>query len=191
MEGILLVLFLLFSVVTALLERRKRRQQLDEAKERQQQQPERVETAPAVLEEEEDDEEWGGWPFPSGDPFEQPQAKPVTRRADATEAMPPATTDAQILLAEIERQARGAEQRAQAQEAEARARQRQARQVRPARSVAKLIGQRRGTRSTSDAKPHRLAGGRYQLTPEKARIGVIYAELLGPCKAEREEEWRW
>ena len=86
MEGLLLVLFLLFSVVTALLERRKRRQQLDEAKDRQQQQPERVETAPAVLEEEEDDEEWGGWPFPSGDPFEQPQAKPTARRVAPTEA---------------------------------------------------------------------------------------------------------
>ena len=177
MEGLLLVLFLLFSVATALLERRKRRQQLEEAKERQQQQRERGEMAPTALEEEEEvDEEWGGWPFPSGDPFEQPQAKPVARRVAPTEAMPPATTDAQILLAEIER--------------EASARQRQARQVRPARSVAELIGQRRGTSSPRDAKSRRRANG-YKLTPEKARLAVVYAELLGPCKAEREEEWRW
>ena len=85
MEGLLLVLFLLFSVATALLERRKRRQQLEEAKERQQQQRERGEMAPTALEEEEEvDEEWGGWPFPSGDPFEQPQAKPVARRVAST-----------------------------------------------------------------------------------------------------------
>ncbi len=191
MEGLLLVLFLLFSVATALLERRKRRQQLEEAKERQQQQRERGEMAPTALEEEEEvDEEWGGWPFPSGDPFEQPQAKPVARRVASTEAMPPATTDAQILLAEIERQASAAEQRAQTQEDEASARQRQARQVRPARSVAELIGQRRGTSSPRDAKSRRRANG-YKLTPEKARLAVVYAELLGPCKAEREEECRW
>ena len=191
MEGLLLVLFLLFSVATALLERRKRRQQLEEAKERQQQQRERGEMAPPALEEEEEvDEEWGGWPFPSGDPFEQPQAKPVARRVAPTEAMPPATTDAQILLAEIERQASAAAQRAQTQEDEASARQRQARQVRPARSVAELIGPRRGTSSPRDAKSRRRANG-YKLTPKKARLAVVYAELLGPCKAEREEEWRW
>ena len=30
-----------------------------------------------------------------------------------------------------------------------------------------------------------------QADAEKARLAVVYAELLGPCKAEREEEWRW
>jgi len=189
MEGLLLALFLLFSVVTALLERRKRRQQqVEEVETRQQQHRERMGTAPAESEEEEEDEELGGWPFPSGgDPFEQPQP---ARRPAPTDSMPPATEDARTLLADTERQARAAEKRAQAQEAEARQRARQAREVRPARRVAALIGQRRPAARTRDARSRR-AGGRYHLTPEKAREAVVYAELLSPCKAEREEEWRW
>ena len=188
MEGILLALFLVFSVVTALLERRKRRQQqVEEVETRQQQHRERVGTAPAEAEEEEDEEEEGGWPFPSGDPFDRPQP---ARRPTPTDALPPATADAQTLLAEVEQQARAAEKRAQAKEAEARARARQARQMRPAGRVSALIGQRRPAARTRDAWSRR-AGGRYHLTPEKARDAVVYAELLSPCKAEREEEWRW
>ena len=90
-------------------------------------------------EEEEEDEELEGWPFPAGDPFDPQQPQPA-RRPAPTDSMPPATEDAQTLQAEIERQARAAEKRAQAQEAEARARARQAREVRPARRLAALIG---------------------------------------------------
>jgi hypothetical protein len=187
MEQLLLILFVLFSVVSALMERRKRRRQLEEAQQRQDERRERgsTEPEPAAVEEE-DGEEWGGWPFPSGDPFERPEPKPVQRQETA-DSMPPVTADAQSLLRELEQQANAAEELAEAQAAAARERQRQA--ARPARSVAELMRQRRTAQKADVGKVP--VGGRYHLTPEKARDAVVYAELLGPCKAEREEEWRW
>jgi hypothetical protein len=138
MEQLLLVLFLVFSVVSALLERRKRKQQLEEAQEREPSRPQSIETAPAAVEKKEEEEEWGDWPLPSGDPFDQPRAKPK-------------------------------------------------RHVESPRRVAELLQQRQ---TSGKPLPTRRIG-RYHLTPAKARDAVVYVEIIGPCKAEQEEEWRW
>jgi hypothetical protein len=186
MEQLLLVLFLVFSVVSALLERRKRKQQLEEAQEREPSRPQSIETAPAAVEKKEEEEEWGDWPLPSGDPFDQPRAKPK-RHVESSPSMPSPTADAQALLRQIEAQARGAEERMTAQQAKAQARARQARQVQSPRRVAELLQQRQ---TSGKPLPTRRIG-RYHLTPAKARDAVVYVEIIGPCKAEQEEEWRW
>ena len=187
MEQLLLVLFLLFSVVSALLERRKRRQQSEEQEQKRQQ----GESTPAPVsfeEDDDDDEAWGSWPMPPGDPFDVSKSKPARQSPRLGETpMPPATADAQVLLQELENQARDAEERARLQGQEADRRQQQAREVRPAQKVAELI---RRQRSVAKKSAGRL-GPRYRFTVERAREAVVFTELLGSCKSERNEEWLW
>lgn len=187
MEQLLLLLFLVFSVVSALLERRKRKQQLEEAQARQKERQDAGEvTAPVVdqdVDQEEDEEEWGGWPFPSADPFE-PQKKPVRKQAEM-----PTTAEGQILLQDLERQAAEAERQAELQASVARTYEQKARKVQPAQRVTKLLRDRQ--QKLAGGPVAKRPPGRYKLSPAKTREAIVWAEILGPCKGEQQEEWRW
>ena len=64
-------------------------------------------------------------------------------------------------------------------------------ETQPKRRVSQLVG-RHPSKEKGPRGPRRgRRCGRYTLTPKTARDAVVYAELLGPCKGEREEEWRW
>lgn len=189
MEQLLLILFLLFSVISALLERRKRRRQMEEEQRRQQQ---TEDGAPAASAEKEEEEEWGGWPFPGGDPFEPRPTPPPTaqREPDEGEVVvleSAAPADGQSLLEQLERQAQEAEHRARDEEERAheRAQEIQRSRQRMAARMRKLgaAGPADGTRPRGRSP--------WRLTPGRAREAVVYAEILGPCKADRGEEWRW
>ena len=194
MEQLLLILFLLFSVISALLERRKRRRQMEEEQRRQQQ---TGDGAPAPqahpeLEQEKEEEEWGGWPFPGGDPFEPRPTPPPTaqREPDEGEVVvleSAAPADGQSLLEQLERQAQEAEQRARDEEERAHERAQEIQQSRQ-RMAARMREMERAGPAPSD-RPRRRSP--WSLTPERAREAVVYAEILGPCKADRGEEWRW
>lgn len=197
MEPWLLGIFLLFSIVSALLERRKRRAQLAEAQRRQREQP-GGEPRPQVADEDDvEEEEWGGWPFPrESDPFERPRPVPPRRaepqsggEVDVAEAAP--ATSRRSLIEELERQARESEQRVEEQEARLRERQRQLQQVRPARRMSEMLRER-----ASASKPQEPVEGRqltargWQLSAAAARDAVVYAEILGPCRAVKELDMR-
>ncbi|MCY3736034.1 MAG: hypothetical protein OXG13_06510 [Gemmatimonadaceae bacterium] len=190
MEQLLLILFLLFSVISALLERRKRRRQMEEEQRRQQQTGEGP--PPVGAEQEKEEEEWGGWPFPGGDPFEPRPTPPPTaqREPDEGEVVvleSAAPADGQSLLEQLERQAQEAEQRARDEEERAHERAQEIQQSRQ-RMAARMREMERAGPAPSD-RPRRRSP--WSLTPERAREAVVYAEILGPCKADRGEEWRW
>ena len=189
MEQLLLILFLLFSVISALLERRKRRRQMEEAQAREQ----TGEGPPSVAAEpEKEEEEWGGWPFPGGDPFEprptpppKAQGEPDEGEVVVLESAAPA--DGQSLLDQLERQAQEAEQRARDEEERARDR---AQEIQ--RSRQRMAARMRQLGAAGPKPSDRPRGrNRWRLTPDRAREAVVYSEILGACKAERAEDWRW
>lgn len=189
MEQLLLILFLLFSVISALLERRKRRRQLEEEQRRRQQTGEGP--PPADAEPEKEEEEWGGWPFPGGDPFEpRPEARPAQQETEEGEVVlleEAAPADGQSLLEQLERQAREAEERARNEEERARERAEEIQRTRR-RAAARMREPGAAGAVSSDRARRRSP---WSLTPDRARRAVVYAEILGPCKADREEGWRW
>ena len=202
MEQLLFILFLLFSVGSALLERRKRAKQLEESQQRddEQQRRQASEPASAPLAVDEDEEDWGGWPFPAGgDPFEQPRPRteppPVQRQAPqpaesdidvvVSDQGAAPIADMQGMLQEIERRSRVAEDRAREEEARASQTALQARRTAETpQRVVELIQQ-----NFSKPKPtkRRTVERRWQMTPERARRAIIYAEILGPCKAQQDD----
>ena len=190
MEQLLLILFLLFSVISALLERRKRRRQMEEEQRRQQQTGEGPPSADAEPEKE---EEWGGWPFPGGDPFEpRPEARPAPQQQETEEGEvvlleEAAPADGQSLLEQLERQAREAEERARDEEERARERAQEIQRSRQ-RMAARM---RKLGAAGPEASDRPRGPNRWRLTPDRAREAVVYAEILGACKADREEDWRW
>lgn len=186
MEQLLLLLFLLFSVVSALLERRKRKQQLEEAQKRQQERKDQGEADGPSWEDEEDEEDWGGWPMAPGDPFEQPSKSGSARQTPepTEEAIPQATADAQTILRELEYRARQAEQQATAQQQVAEQRQQQVQRPKP---LAQLL---RKTEPEPNVKARPRRGRRYHLSPASARDAIVYAEILGPCKALKQDDER-
>ncbi len=190
MEQLLLILFLLFSVISALLERRKRRRQMEE-EQRRQQQTEDGAPVPQPEQEKEEEEEWGGWPFPGGDPFEPRPTPPPTaqREPDEGEVVvleSAAPADGQSLLDQLERQAQEAEQRARDEEERAHER---AQEIQ--RSRQRMAARMRELGSAGPASDRPRGRNRWRLTPDRAREAVVYAEILGACKADRGEEWRW
>ena len=192
MEQLLLILFLLFSVISALLERRKRRRQMEEESERRQKQTEDGVPAPKAEQEREEEEEWGGWPFPGGDPFEPRPTPPPTAQAEPDKGEvvvleSAAPEDGQSLLEQLERQAQEAEPAAQDEEEKARERAQEIRQSRL--RMAARIRESGSAGPPGGARPR--GRSRWRLTPDRARKAVVYAEILGPCKADRDEEWRW
>ena len=161
MELLLFALAIVFSIFSALMERRRRRRQVEEAQQQhaeiEQQHAEVNPAAPVVAEEKKEEEPSFGWPF-DGDPFDEP----VPAEADPAEAEREAV--------EAERQAVEAERRAVAAERLAMAR---LTETKPHDS-----GEKRRPRRT---RSH------WFLTPQTARDAIVYMEILGKPKSEREE----
>lgn len=161
MELLLFALAILFSIFSALMERRKRRKRLEEAQQQhaeiEQQHAEINPAAPVAVEEKKEEEPTFGWPF-DGDPFEEP----VLAEVDPAEAEREAI--------EAERQALEAERRAAAAE--------------------KLAMERLMETKPQDAgeerRPRRTRS-HWFLTPQTARDAIVYMEILGKPKSEREE----
>ena len=161
MELLLFALAILFSIFSALMERRKRRKRLEEAQQQhaeiEQQHAEINPATPVVAEEEKEEEPSFGWPF-DGDPFDEP----VPAEVD------PAEAEREAL--EAERQALEAERRAVAAE--------------------KLAMERLKETKPEDAgekRRPRRSRSRWFLTPQTARDAIVYMEILGKPKSEREE----
>ena len=161
MELLLFALAIVFSIFSALMERRRRRRQVEEAQQQhaeiEQQHAEVNPAAPVVAEEKKEEEPSFGWPF-DGDPFDEP----VPAEAD------PVAAEQEAL--EAERQALEAEQRAVAAE--------------------KLAMERLTETKPQDvgeAQRPRRTRSRWFLTPQTARDAIVYMEILGKPKSEREE----
>ena len=161
MELLLFLLAILFSIFSALMERRRRRRQVEEAQQQHaeidQQHAEVNPATPVVAEEEKEEDPTFGWPF-DGDPFEEP----VVAEVD------PAEAEREAL--EAERQALEAERRAMAAEQQAMAR---LTETKP--------------QDAGEAQRPRRTRGRWFLTPQTARDAIVYMEILGKPKSEREE----
>lgn len=164
MEQLLFFLFVLFMVISALLERRKQHRKREEQQRRVPQRPP-PKAAPEEVEEE------VGWPFgrdwfeiefPRSRPGEgQPEpVAPETRESAGMEAEPRPSAVAR----------EGLESRS--------------------RRYYVVDRRRIQERETSDQSP--LSGsiqvGRWRLDPVRARDAIVYAEILGPPKAERRDE---
>ena len=171
MELALFILFVLFSLFSTLMQRRKRK-----ALEEQQQQGQGGPPRPASTVEVEEKAPW------SVDPFELPKPR------DKKSAAAAETREMTSILAE---QARAREEEAaeevqeqesveRIQEMEQRARQleHQAQENQPRQSQAQ--------RATTSVR--RTKRG-WKLDPEAARRAIVYAEILGRPKAERDEEF--
>ena len=161
MELLLFLLAILFSIFSALMERRRRRRQVEEAQrqhaEVDEQHAEVNPAAPVVAEEKKEEEQTFGWPF-DGDPFEEP----VLAEVD------PAEAEREAL--EAEREALEAERRAVAAEQQA--------MERLTETKPQDVGEKQQPRRTRS---------RWFLTPQTARDAIVYMEILGKPKSEREE----
>ena len=191
MEQLLFLLFVLFSVITALLERRKRKRALEEARQAEGSSPA---GAPAEVEE----EEVGGWPFPmggSGDPFEprsgratrqtQPQPEEEEVAEERSDTAKPTT-----LIQQLEAQARESEGRAAGFADEAKEAARAAQQIQAKQRVDELVRKRLAATNAAEKIPSGGASRQlWKLSPSKARSAVVYAEILGPPKSLKEQEF--
>ena len=163
MELLLFLLAILFSIFSALMERRRRRRQVEEAQrqhaEVDEQHAEVNPAAPVVAEEEKEKEEEPtfGWPF-DGDPFEEP----VLAEVDPAEAEREAL-EAERLALEAERRAVAAEQQAMERLTETK------------------------SEDAGETQRPRRTRSRWFLTPQTARDAIVYMEILGKPKSEREE----
>lgn len=161
MELLLFTLAILFSIFSALMERRKRRKRLEEAQQQhaeiEQQHADINPATPVVAEEEREEEPAFGWPF-DGDPFEEPVPVEVD----------PAEAEREAL--EAERQAIEAERRAVAAE----------------KLAMERLAEAKPQESGAVRRPRRTRS-RWFLTPQTARDAIVYMEILGKPKSEREE----
>ena len=161
MELLLFALAILFSIFSALMERRKRRKRLEEAQrqhaEIDQQHAEVNPAETVVVEEKKEEEPTFGWPF-DGDPFEEP----VLAEVD------PAEAEREAL--EAERQALEAERRTVAAE----------------KLAMERLKETKPQESGEVRRPRRTRS-RWFLTPQTARDAIVYMEILGKPKSEREE----
>lgn len=161
MELLLFLLAILFSIFSALMERRRRRKQLAEAQQQhaeiEQQHAEVNPATPVVAEEEQEEEPTFGWPF-DGDPFEEP----VPAEVD------PAEAEREEL--EAERQALEAERRAVAAE----------------KLAMERVQETKPQDAGEEQRPRRTRS-HWFLTPQTARDAIVYMEILGKPKSEREE----
>jgi flagellar biosynthesis/type III secretory pathway M-ring protein FliF/YscJ len=164
-EQLIFVLFILFSLFTALMERRKRKRRAQPPAA-----PEQTRQRDPEVEEEE-----GGWPFPV-DPFDLEPKKPQRVEMESTEA--------------VDQEAREAEQRAQEMEQQVQELGRQAGAVQPRRRVEELVREKMAREQAQQAQPgKKRKDKRWKLDPQKARQAIVYAEILGLPKAERNEEF--
>jgi flagellar biosynthesis/type III secretory pathway M-ring protein FliF/YscJ len=152
-----LLIFLLAILFSIFSALMERRRRRRQVEEAQQQHAEVNPAAPVVVEEKKEEEPSFGWPF-DGDPFEEP----VLAEVD------PAEAERQAL--EAERQALEAERRTVAAE--------------------KLAMERLKETKPEDAgeerRPRRTRS-HWFLTPQTARDAIVYMEILGKPKSEREE----
>ncbi len=161
MELLIFLLAILFSIFSALMERRRRRKEVEEAQQQhteiEEQYAEVNPAAPVVVEEKKEEKPTFGWPF-DGDPFEEP----VLAEVD------PAEAEREAL--EAERQALEAKRRTVAAEKQA---------------MERLTE----TKPEDTGKKHRSrrTGNRWFLNPQTARDAIVYMEILGKPKSEREE----
>ena len=169
MELLLFALAILFSIFSALMERRKRRKRLEEAQqqhtETDQQHAEVSPAAPVVAEEKKEEEPSFGWPF-DGDPFEEP----VLAEVDPAEAEREAI--------EAERQALEAERRAVLAEKLAMER---------LTETTRLSSPKSKSEESDEKQRPRRTRSHWFLTPQTARDAIVYMEILGKPKSEREE----
>ena len=180
MEPLLFILFVLFSLVSAILERRKRRKELERQEETRVRRP-RLDQDDAEREAEEED--WAGKVL---DPFElaEPEKKTGPFSAEAEEI--------ERLEQELERREEEEKQmrlaRASAERAERRAAQIEAQieQIQERRHIEELVSERLEQESTT-VLPRRRRRGRGRFSPAEARKAIVYAEIFGKPRAEREE----
>ncbi len=193
-EQLLFLLFILFSVVSALLERRKRKRAKEEAQRKEAGKPGRAEgeTGEEVADEEQP------WPFPmGGDPFGLPQPRRSATRRPASdsesdlevveEALPPGRERKPGLLERLTREAREIEQQARLVETQAKESARQIQEVQPRRRIQEAVREEIA-RVQAQQPRTRAKRKRWQVTAASARDAIVYAEILGPPKAERKEE---
>ena len=200
-EWLLFLLFIVFSVVSALLERRKRKKQAEES-------PQGSSASAGPLAEEEEEEETGSWPFPMGeDPFDlpkpkqRPEKRPAYERAEEEETAPAADDPRRTLIEQMEDEAVEAKRLNEAEAVDvydpydappealqerARAAERQAQEVQPRRRVQELVQER----VEQDQRQRRKKKKRpkWLLTPKTARDALVFTEILGRPKSEREGE---
>ena len=161
MELLIFLLAILFSVFSALMERRRRRREHEEAQQQHteidQQHAEVNPAAPVVAEEKKEEEPTFGWPF-DGDPFEEP----VVAEVDPAEAEQEAL--------EAERQALEAERRT----------------VEAEKLAMERLTETKPEDTGEERRPRRTRN-RWFLTPQTARDAIVYMEILGKPKSEREE----
>ena len=171
-QQLLLLLFVLFGVILALLKKRKRKRAAEDARSK----------VPAeswedrVEEDLEEEEEVGGWPFPmGGDPVEPRPKRQPPRQTPAPAPDETADGEADSQAREVVERAREAATQAQ--------------RIQPKQRVEALVQKRLAAvpeeRVVEGVKRRR----RWTLTPDKAKEAIVYAEILGPPKAERREEF--
>ena len=200
-EGLLFLLFILFSVVTALLERRKRKKQAEESR--------TASAAPAGPLTDEEDEETGSWPFPmGGDPFDLPKPKQRPERGPASErtgeaaakSEPAAPAPRRTQIEQMEGDAKEAKRLQKTEAGDgyddgappdtlremARAAERQVQEVQPRRRERELAQER--VELDQQQRPRKKRRSRWLLTPKTARDALVYTEILGRPKSEREGE---
>ena len=171
-QRLLLLLFILFLVISALLQMRKHKRAAEDVRSKVP-----AESREDRAEEDMEEEEVGGWPFPmGGDPVEpRPKRQPPRQ--------PPAPAPDEIADGEADSQAREVVERAR--EAAT-----QAQRIQPQQRVKELVQTRlaavQAERVVEGVKRRR----RWTLTPDRAKEAIVYAEILGPPKAERREEFR-
>ena len=172
MEALIFLLFILFSLFSALMERRKRKQrQLAQQRQGEVARPEQSQEPSHREEEEEDDQ---GWPFPV-DPFELETKRP--RRVDVL-------ADDEAAAEQAAEQAAVAERRAEAERERADELARRAAGVQPRRRVQEMV---RDRLAEQEQRGTRVDESMFRLNPKKAREAVIYSEILGKPKAERDD----
>jgi len=113
---------------------------------------------PVVAEEKKEEEPSFGWPF-DGDPFEEP----VLAEVDPAEAEREAL-EAERLALEAERRAMVAEQQAM-----------------------ERLTEKSEDEDTGETQRPRRTRSHWFLTPQTARDAIVYMEILGKPKSEREE----
>ena len=200
-EGLLFLLFILFSVVTALLERRKRKKQAEESR--------TASAAPAGPLTDEEDEETGSWPFPmGGDPFDLPKPKQRPERGPASESAgeataksePAAPASRRTLIEQMEDDAKEAKRLQKTEAGDgyddgappdtlremARAAGRQVQEVQPRRRERELAQER--VELDQQQRPRKKRRSKWLLTPKTARDALVFTEIIGRPKSEREGE---
>jgi len=185
MEPLLFILFVLFSLVSAVLERRKRRKEIERQAETQVRRP-RLDQDDA--EREGEDEDWSG---KVSDPFELAESDKRTGPLHSAEAEEIEHFEQELQRREEEekqmRLARSSAERAERRAAQIEA---QINDIKERRHIDELVSERLEHEQHQVLPPLgdlRSRGGRGRFSPAEARKAIIYAEIFGKPKAEREE----